>query len=271
MSNAGDGFEQDVFVGAEERKPVRSAPQPGEKPRVRRFFKEVATAPIEGGFAVLLDGRSLRTPARVQLILPTQALAEAVAQEWAGQGETLDPASMPLTKMANSAIDGVAQRLAEVEADAVKYAESDLVCYRAGEPQSLKRAEAAAWDPLVRFARETCGARLSLVEGVMFQQQPRSAVAALADAVRRHVSSDASAPFRLAALHALTTLSGSLVIALAVALGEIDAEAGFTAAQVDEDHQMRQWGADAEALAGRERRRSELLAAAQMGRLLRDD
>ena len=171
---------------------------------------------------------------------------------------------MPLTRQANSAIDGVAPRMAEVEADVVKYAGSDLICYRADGPDSLVRAQTEAWDPLVQFAREKCGARLILCEGVTFHPQSSEALAAVAARARAHVGAGAGSPFRLAALHAMTTLTGSCIVALAVALREIDAEAGFAAAYVDEDYQMRVWGADAEAMARRERRRDEMRAAASV-------
>ena len=264
MSSTGEGFEHDLFVGAEERNPQRAARQAGEKPRLRRFYKVAVAAPAAGGFAILLDGKPLRTPAKAGFVAPNEALAQAVAAEWEGQGEYIEPATMPLTRLANSAIDGVAARMAEVEADAAKYAGSDLICYRAGEPEGLAKAEAEAWDPLLRFAREKCGARLLLVEGLIHQPQPETAVAALAASIRAYVGDGPASPFRLAALHAMTALSGSCVIALAVATGEIGADAGFDAAQVDEDYQLRLWGADSEALARRERRREEMHAAAQM-------
>jgi len=267
MKDGRDGFEGAFFVDGQERNALRNARQAGEKPRLRRFYKEVATGPAAGGVTVLLDGKPLRTPAKAAFVAPSQALAQAVAGEWAAQGDEIEPATMPLTRLSNSAIDGVAARMVEVEADAAAYARSDLICYRAGEPETLSRAETRAWDPLLLFARERLGARLVVAEGVMHQAQPEPAVAALAGAMRAHVGEGPAAPFRLAALHAMTTLSGSLVIALAVAMDEIDVDAGFDAAQVDEDYQLRLWGADSEALARRERRCEEMRAAAQMWRL----
>jgi chaperone required for assembly of F1-ATPase len=264
MADEGNGFAAGFFVGAQERNPLRAASQPGEKRGPRRFYREVTTAPASGGFAVLLDKKGARTPAGGALVAPSEALAEAAALEWAAQDEWLDPAAMPLTRLMNSALDGVALRLAEVEADVVRYAASDLICYRAGAPEALARAEAEAWDPLARFARDKCGAKLAFVEGIVFRPQPEAAVAALAAAIRDYVGAGAGAPFRLTALHAMTTLSGSCVIALAAAIEEIAADTAFAAAQVDEDYQMRVWGADAEALARRERRRVEMRAAAQM-------
>ncbi len=280
MNDKNDGLDQAFFIDPSERDPLRAVAEGGRPKLLKRFYKEAAVAPRDGGFAVALDGKPLLTPARATLVLPTTEMAQAIAGEWAGQGETIDFATLPLTRLANSAFDGVSKHVDEVEADVAKYAASDLICYRAGEPETLVRAEAAAFDPLLRFARDKCGARLILAEGVVFQAQPEAAVAALAAAIRAYVGKsqkvpgrtpvardELGAPHRLAALHAMTTLTGSCVIALAVALGEIDADAGFAAAQTGEDYQMRVWGADAEALARRERRLFEMRAAAHMARL----
>lgn len=262
MSKEPRGLEADFFVDSGERDPLRAARESTRAPPPKRFYKEAAAAPVEDGFAVFLDGKPLRTPGWRLLCVPWAALAQRMAEEWAGQAETIDPSSMPLTRLVNTAIDGVAARMAEVEAEVVKYAGSDLICYRAGEPESLIQAQAAAWDPLLAFAGEKLGARLILAEGVNFVAQPDGALAALARAMRAHVGEDAGAPIRLAALHTMTALTGSCVIALAVALREIDAAAAWAAAHVDEDHQMRLWGADREALERRERRWAEMRAAA---------
>ncbi len=267
MSTKNDDLASAIFIDGGERDPMRSAARGGRPPRPKRFYSRAEAAPASAGFAVLLDGKPVRTPARSELVLPTLALAQAIAAEWDAQGELLDPNAMPLTRQANSAIDGVAPRMAEVEADAVKYAGSDLICYRADGPDSLVRAQTEAWDPLVRFAREKCGARLILCEGVTFHPQSSEALAAVAARARAHVGEGAGSPFRLAALHAMTTLTGSYIVAFAVALGEIDPDAGFAAAHVDEDHQMRVWGADAEAMARRARRLDEMRAAARLSAL----
>lgn len=267
MSTENDDLASAIFIDGGERDPMRSAARGGRPVLPKRFYKQAEAAPVAEGFAVLLDGKPVRTPARGALVLPTLALAQAIAAEWDAQGELLDPNAMPLTRLANSAIDGVASRMAEVEADVVKYAGSDLICYRADGPDSLVRAQAEAWGPLVQFAREKCGARLILCEGVTFHPQPPEALAAIAAHVRAHVGAGAGSTFRLTALHAMTTLTGSCIIALAVALREIDAEAGFAGAYVDEDYQMRVWGADAEARARRERRRDEMRAAARLSAL----
>ncbi len=246
----------------EEPQPVdpREAAQRAFKTALpKRFYKEAAAAPGEGGFVLLLDGRPARTPARRPLALPTQALGEAVAAEWAGQGEHLDPARMPLTRLANSAIDGVAERSAEVVDDLAKYAGSDLVCYRAGEPERLVAEQAAAWDPVLNAIREETGARFVLSQGVTFVAQPEGAVAAVRAAIEREPS-----PFRLAALHVMTTLTGSVLIALAVALGRLSSEEGWAAAHADELYQESVWGRDEQAMARREARRADFLAAARV-------
>ncbi len=263
MSKKPTGLDADIFVQPEERDPVKAARDPA-RPLPKRFYKEAVAAPFEGGYAVLLDGRPVNTPGKRRLAAPSQSLAEAIATEWAAQGETIDPAAMPLTRLINSALDGVAAQMADVEAEVMKYAASDLICYRAGEPESLVAAQSAAWDPLIAFARDRLGARLALAEGVMFVEQPQAALDAIAKAVRVQIGKGPGAPLRLAALHVMTTLTGSAVIALAVALRDIDAATAWRAANVDEDWQMRVWGADAEALARRETRYGEFQAAAAL-------
>jgi chaperone required for assembly of F1-ATPase len=261
MAKEPTGFDADFFVPEGERDPVKAARDPA-RPLPKRFYKEASAAEAEGGFGVLLDGRPVNTPARRRVVVPWRPLAEALAGEWAAQGETIDPATMPLTKLVNTALDGVAENMAEVEAELVRYGASDMICYRAGDPESLVAAQGAAWDPLVAFARERLGARLALAEGVMFATQSDAAVAALAAAVRGYVGEGPGASLRLAALHVMTTLTGSVTIGLAKALNEIDLAAAWTAAHIDEDFQMRTWGADAEALARRAARFREMTAAA---------
>jgi chaperone required for assembly of F1-ATPase len=261
MPNEPTGFDADFFVPEGERDPVKAARDPA-RPLPKRFYKDAAVGESEGGFSVLLDGRPVNTPAKRRVIVPSRDLAKALAAEWAGQGEKIDPATMPLTKLVNSAIDGVARQMEEVEAELVKYAGSDMICYRAGEPASLAAAQRTAWDPLVAFARDKFGARLTLAEGVMFAAQPPESIEALASAVRAHVGEGRGAAFRLAALHVMTTLTGSLILALAKSLNEVELAAAWAAAHIDEDFQMRAWGEDAEALARREARFKEMAAAA---------
>jgi chaperone required for assembly of F1-ATPase len=243
--------------------PVEMARADLRKPLPRRFYAAVAVAPQAGGHGVLLDGRGARTPARQPLVLPTEAAAEAVAAEWRSQAEVIDPAAMPLTRLANTALDGVAAQIAPTVAEIVNYAGSDLVCYRAGEPEALVVAQAAAWDPILSFAREALGARFVCAEGVVFVAQPAPALAAVRAAVES-IAAAPAAPFRLAALHVMTTLTGSALVALAVAHAAMTAENAWTAAHVDEDHQMRLWGADDEALARRARRWAEMDAAVRL-------
>jgi chaperone required for assembly of F1-ATPase len=265
MSKDPKGLDSGFFVSPEERDPVKAAREPA-RPLPKRFYKEAIAGPAEGGYGVVLDGRPVNTPAKRPLVVPSQPLAEAIAAEWAKQGAAIDPATMPLTKLVNSALDGAATQMAEVEAEVAKYAASDLICYRAGEPESLAAAQSAAWDPLVAFARDRLGARLALAEGVMFIEQPQAALDAIARALRAYVGEGAGAPARLAALSVMTTLTGSAVIALATALGEIDVAAAWDAANVDEDWQMRAWSEDAEAMARRSSRFAEFEAAATLAR-----
>jgi chaperone required for assembly of F1-ATPase len=224
----------------------------------KRFYKDATVAPGEGAFVLTLDGRPARTPARRPLALPTGELGEAVAAEWQAQGESIDPASMPLTRLANSAIDGVADQRAAVIDDLVKYAGSDLVCYRAGEPDRLVAEQAAAWDPILAAIHEELGARFLLSQGVTFVEQPPAAT----EAVRAWIERDPST-FRLAGLHVMTTLTGSVLIAIACALRRLEPRAAWQAAHADELYQESVWGQDAQAMARREARLVEFLAAAR--------
>jgi chaperone required for assembly of F1-ATPase len=230
----------------------------------KRFYSAVAVVPIEGtsGFRVLLDGKPMRTPAKHHVELPTRALAEAIAGEWAAQGERIYPASMPLTRLANSAIDGVITRQAQVRADIAKYASSDLVCYRAEQPAALVAQQRAAWDPILAWASDTLRARLVVANGIMPATQPAEAIAAIGASLEQH---DA---FALVAMHVMTTLMGSALLALAHAHGRISAEAAWAAAHVDEDFQISQWGEDSEAKARRARRWAEMAAASRLLALL---
>jgi chaperone required for assembly of F1-ATPase len=209
-------------------------------------------------FRVLLDGKPIRTPAKAELAVPTEPLAQAIAEEWRAQGTHIDPSSMPLTRLANSAIDGVARREAEVRADIAKYAGSDLLCYRAEGPEVLQRRQAEVWDPILRWAEQDLGARFTINTGLMPVAQPDAATAAVARALEDYEG------FALAALHVITTLTGSVLLALALARGRLTAEQAWAAAHVDEDWQISQWGEDAEAKARRERRWADMQAASRM-------
>ena len=237
--------------------PVAMARRDQKKALPKRFYKEATSEWREGAFVLCLDGRIARTPGRNALALPTREAGEALAREWGAQGEVIDPAVMPLTRIVNSALDGVIREIDGVRAEIVKYAGSDLLCYRADDPDTLVAAQKAAWDPPLDWARRELGAELVLASGVNFVEQKAEAIAAIARAVER-----TRVPLPLAALHVMTTLTGSCVLALAVERRFLTAEAAWTAANVDEDFEMRAWGRDEEALARRERRWRDMEAAA---------
>jgi chaperone required for assembly of F1-ATPase len=217
----------------------------------RRFYQRVSVEAASGGFVIALDGRRLPTPMKRPLVLPRRGLAEAVAAEWECQIGRIDHSRMPLTRLANTAIDRVAPDTARIIAEIVQYAGSDLLCYRAAEPHRLALRQAERWDPLLAWAERALGARLIAVVGVVHQPQPHAAL----DAFRgRLEDSDA---FRLTALHNLTTLTGSAVIAAALAKRHIAADAAWAAAHVDEDWQIEHWGQDDIAEARRRARRAE--------------
>jgi chaperone required for assembly of F1-ATPase len=237
--------------------PMRAA-QANMRPQpVRRFYKAVEVREADGRHALMLDGRGARTPGRNPLVAPSRALMLEVAAEWDRQHETIDPAGMPLTRLLNSAIDGVAHTMAETRADILRYAGSDLLCYRAEEPEDLVERQAHAFDPVLCWAAETLGARFNVTAGVMHVAQPHAALAAISAALDAYDD-----PAALAALSVMTTLTGSALLALAVARGFLSPEAAWRAAHVDEDFQVERWGADAEATARREARWREFEAAA---------
>jgi chaperone required for assembly of F1-ATPase len=229
------------------------------RPEIKRFYERAGVGEADGGWALLLDGRGARTPGKNRLVAATRVVAEAIAAEWAGQGAVVDPASMPITRLANSAIDGVANTLEETRADIAGYAGADLLCYRAEAPEALVAMQAAAFDPVLAWAEEALGARFVLSAGVMHVAQPERALAAVRSAVDVYES-----PFAVAALHGLTSLSGSVLLALAVARAAISADAAWRAAHVDEDFQIRQWSEDAEAMQRRAARWREFEAAARV-------
>lgn len=221
---------------------------------MKRFWTDVTVA----GGGVLLDGRPVRTPARAALHLPTDALAAAVADEWRAVGDMVDPRAMPLTGLANAAIDRADDRLA---ASVAAYAESDLLCYRADD-SDLAAAEAAAWDPLLAWARGRFDVAFNVTNGIVHVAQPSATLARLGQVVA------ALDPFRLTGLHQLTTIGGSLIAGLAVLEGEIDAEAAFDATHLDELWQAQRWGEDALATETREARRRDFRGAARFLSLL---
>lgn len=250
--------------------PMESARQ-GARPTLRqRFYERAAVgeaASEGGGYPILLDGKPVRTPARRPLAAPTLDLAEAVAAEWNAQAVVIDPARMPLTRLANAVIDAVAEQAQAVADEIAHYLGSDLLCYRAGAPEGLVERQAQAWDPVLAWASDALGARFVSVEGVMFWEQSAEALAA-ARAVIPADPNSVQAIWRLGAMSVITTLTGSGLLALALAHGQIDLEAAWAAANVDEDWQMQQWGRDEEALERRANRLAELQAAATVLRLV---
>jgi chaperone required for assembly of F1-ATPase len=247
------------------RAPVAMVANGGTRKRrlPKRFYKEVTTKPEGEGVSVRLDGKPVRTPAKVPLVLPNAALAEAVAVEWRAQGERIDPETMPLTKLANSTIDGVRGRKDAVLGDILRYAGSDLVCYRAEGPPGLTVAQAKHWNPVLDFAKDRLAAPLRLGQGVVPVEQPPASL----DAIKGRLQTfDA---WGLGALYGLTGLAGSALLALAVALKRLSPEQAWEAAHVDEDWQIKQWGQDEEARIRRANRWRDFAAAAHMLELLK--
>lgn len=231
---------------------------------MKRFYKETAVDLGDGGHRVLLDGKPMRTPAKAVLVVPTRALAEAIAAEW---GEVPDKADinasrLPLTRLAATGLDRVTTQRARVIEDTAKYAGSDMLCYRASEPESLVKRQQQTWQPLLDWAAARYGARLVVVEGLAFVEQPADAVARLRDAVATH------SDLGLSALFNLTHISGSLVVALAVAEGHLAAADAFAAAQLDELYQVERWGSDPIATKRHEGIRHDIEAGARFLALL---
>jgi chaperone required for assembly of F1-ATPase len=227
----------------------------------RRFYEQVSVAECDGQFDILLDGRPVRTPARHPLGTPTRALSDALAAEWRAQADVIDPASMPLTRLVNTILDGVAAAAPEVAEDVAKFLASDLLVYRAEGPDGLVERQAAAWDPVLAWARDALNARFVLAAGMIYVTQPEPALAAARAAIPQDI-------WRLGAVHSITTLTGSALIALAVLHGQLDAEAAWKAAHVDEDWNMEFWGRDELALNRQAMRYAELQAACQVLALL---
>jgi len=225
---------------------------------VKRFWTEVAIAEADGGWGIRLDDRPLKTPARATLVLPSLPLAEAIAEEWRACGEEIDPRTMPLTGLANAAIDHVAPRPQVFAKDLARYAEGDLLCYRADHPAGLVAAQAAAWDPLLVWARQRFDVHFLVATGIMHVPQPPAAVAALQAALTPATA------FELAALSPIVTIGGSLITALALFEQAIDLDTAWDAVTVDDCWQLDQWGADDEALAALANRRADFAAAARL-------
>ena len=239
--------------------PVRRAQIQMKTPLPKRFYKAVSVVPVEEGFAVHLDGKPVRTPGKALLALPTEAAAVLVADEFAEQGETINPVTMPVMRLVNTAIDGVASDPQAVLEDILRFAASDLLCYRTDAPQGLVERQNEHWDPVIDWARAALGARFNLAEGIIHVEQPRESIAVLGSYLAQRAE-----PLRLAAIHVMTSLTGSALLALAVDFGELDVEAAWAAGHVDEDWQIEHWGQDAEAVARRSARKRDMMAAVSL-------
>lgn len=224
---------------------------------MKRFYKTVSVVEADGGFAIALDGRPVRTPAKSPLSVPTAGLAEAIAAEWSAQDDEVKPLSMLLTRLASTAIDKVPAERARFVEELVGYSESDLLCYRAEHPPELVARQEASWQPLLDWVAERYAAPLKVIQGVMPQPQPTETVAALRAAVEAHDD------WRFTALYSAATVAGSLVIALALLDWRLGADEAFELSQLDESFQIEQWGLDAEAERRREAIRAELRAVAE--------
>jgi chaperone required for assembly of F1-ATPase len=263
---------RDIFTEIFENQPLdpRESARRGARPKLRkRFYSQAHVGEAEaGGSPLLLDGKPVKTPARRALTAPTAPLAQAIADEWNAQADLIDPARMPLTRLANAVIDAVADAIEPVADDVAQYLSSDLLCYRAEAPPGLVERQTQHWDPVLAWAHEALGARLKLAQGVMAITQPGEAIAA----ARAKIPTDANNVkdiWRLGAVSTITTLTGSGLLALALAQGALDADAAWAAAHVDEDWQMSQWGRDAAALERRAFFRAEFEAAVTVLRLAR--
>jgi chaperone required for assembly of F1-ATPase len=256
---------RDVLSGPEteihlsDPNPMKRAQIKMRTPLPKRFYKEAKPGPFEGGFVVLLDGKPVKTPSGAKLILPTLAAAELVALEYGAQEKEVNPATMPVTRLANTAVDGVEGQVEAVLADIENFAGSDLVCYRSEGPEVLVELQAKAWDPYIAWANKALNARFFLAQGVMPIDQPAEAIAAISKALAKYHSA-----FAAACLHSMTTLTGSAILALAAGEGHVSAETAWGDAHVDEDWTISQWGADEEATVRRAYRWLEMKAAADL-------
>ena len=236
--------------------PTRRAQIQMQKPLPKRFYTEVSIVEGEGGHAVHLDGRPVKTPAKAALAVPTSRLAELLRDEWANQVEVIDPRTMPVTRLINTAIDGVAVEAQAVFEDILRFSSSDMLCYRAESPENLVLRQQEQWDPVLDWAASHHGACFELIEGVMPREQPRDATAAFSAVLRKY-----DAPIELAVLHTVTTLTGSAILELAFAEGHLAAEDIWKLAHLEEDWTAEHWGEDAEAQNRREKRHAEFQAA----------
>ncbi len=231
---------------------------------MKRVYETVAVEGADAGFAVTLDGNGMRTPAGTPLVVPSRAMADAIADEWSRQGETVEPWTMPFTRLANAVIDGVVARKDSVVESLTRYGGSDLLCYRAEEPEELAARQAAHWEPLLDWVRERFGIQLRVGKGLNPVDQPESALEKL-----RSVFQNCD-PYTLASAHTAASISGSAVIALALVHDRLDLDAAWSASRVDEDWQIEKWGEDAEAAVRDMRRKREMAVSVEAIRFMRE-
>jgi chaperone required for assembly of F1-ATPase len=244
----------DEGAGRSPADPLEAARRSARAPQRKRFYSTAGVGKADGGFSITLDGRPIRTPSGLEVIVPARIIAETIAAEWNAQGETIDPLTMPVTRLANSVVQGVVDKVDAVTEDVAKYLGSDLLFYRAGHPEALVAREAAHWDPIVSWAADSFGAHFILAEGIVPVRQPEQAIAA----AKARLPSD---HWAIAALHVITTLTGSALLALALFHGVIDEERAWAAAHVDEDWNAEKWGVDGEVAARRAARLVDYKAA----------
>ena len=252
----------DEVAGQSPLDPQEAVRRATRTPQRKRFYASAGVAETDGGFSITLDGRPIKTPSGKIVIAPKREIAEAIAAEWQAQQEIIDPLTMPLTRLANSVVEAVADRADAVADDIEKYLGSDLLFYRAGHPEALVAREAAHWDPIVFWAAETLGAHFMLAEGIVHVRQPETAIAS----ARAAFPDD---PWSIAALHVVTTLTGSALLALALTHGVRDPEQIWAAAHVDEDWNIEKWGIDDEVAARRAARLVDFQAATRILKALK--
>jgi len=245
----------DEVAGKSPLDPEEAVRRATRVPRRQRFYARAGVIEAPDGFVITLDDKPVRTPSGRALAAPNREIADSIVAEWDGQQQTIDPLTLPLTRLANSVIDAVVDRVEAVADDVAKYFGSDLLFYRAGHPETLVAREAAHWDPIVFWATNALGAHFILAEGIVHVRQPDSAIAA----ARAALPTD---PWSIAALHVVTTLTGSALLALALMRGVIDQDQAWAAAHVDEDWNIEQWGGDEEVAARRAARLVDFRAAA---------
>jgi chaperone required for assembly of F1-ATPase len=245
----------DEVAGQSPLDPEEAVRRTTRGPRRKRFYAKAGVVEGRGSFAIVLDDKPVRTPSGRPLVAPVREIADVMAAEWDAQQEFIDPVTMPMTRFANSVVDAVVDRVDAVTEDVVKYFGSDLLFYRAGHPEALVAREAALWDPVLFWAAGTLGAHFILAEGIAHVRQPDSAIAA----ARAALPGD---PWSIAALHVVTTLTGSALLALALVRGVLDSDQVWAAAHVDEDWNIEKWGADEEVAARRAARLTDFRAAA---------